>query len=58
MLVYVVSVVGLIINQFALYTLVSQYSVELMLSKFIATFTVFAWNYSARNYFVFRHPRT
>jgi len=55
-LVYAVSVVGLIINQFALYVLISQHSVELMLSKIIATLTVFGWNYSARNYFVFRNP--
>jgi putative flippase GtrA len=29
---------------------------ELMLSKLIATGSVFAWNFTARNYFVFR-PR-
>jgi len=56
LLVYVVSIIGLAINQFALFTFVSQFSMELMLSKVAATLTVFLWNFAARNYFVFRQP--
>jgi putative flippase GtrA len=54
MLVYVVSGVGLLINQAALYVLVGRLGVELVLAKCMATATVFVWNYCARNMYVFR----
>jgi putative flippase GtrA len=52
-LVYVVSAVGLLINQAVLYGLVDQLAAELMLAKFTATATVFFWNYFARNNYLF-----
>lgn len=56
LLVYAVSMVGLTINQAVLFACVSQLQVELMLSKIVATLTVFFWNFAARHYFVFRSP--
>ena len=53
LLVYVVSVVGLLINQAVLYVLVEEVGAELMLAKFAATATVFFWNYGMRNHYVF-----
>jgi len=57
LLVYVVSTVGLLINQLVLYLLVDQAGAELMLSKLTATVTVFFWNYATRNNYVFS-PRS
>ena len=56
LLVYVVSAVGLLINQAVLYVLVDQVGAELMLAKFTATVTVFFWNYGARSNYVFARP--
>ena len=55
-LVYVISTVGLLINQAILYGLVDLVGADLMLSKLTATATVFLWNYSARNYYLFASP--
>jgi putative flippase GtrA len=55
-LVYVVSAVGLLINQLVLYFLVDQVGAELMLSKLTATVTVFFWNYWMRSNYVFGPP--
>jgi putative flippase GtrA len=55
-LVYLVSSVGLGLHLVVLYVAVDVLGLELMLSKLIATGSVFAWNFTARNYFVFR-PR-
>ena len=52
-LVYVVSVIGLLINQAALFVLVDRLGAELMLAKFTATIMVFFWNYGTRNKYVF-----
>jgi putative flippase GtrA len=56
LLVYVVSAVGLLINQAVLYVLVDQVGAELMLAKFTATVTVFFWNYYTRKNYVFARP--
>ena len=56
LLVYVVSAVGLLINQAVLYVLVDRVGAELMLAKFTATVTVFFWNYATRNNYVFAPP--
>ena len=53
-LVYLVSSVGLGLHLVVLYVAVDVLGLELMLSKLIATGSVFAWNFTARNYFVFR----
>lgn len=55
-LVYLVSAVGLGFHLLILYLAVDVLAIELMLSKLIATGSVFVWNFLARNYFVFR-PR-
>jgi putative flippase GtrA len=55
-LVYLVSSVGLGLHLTVLYAAIGVLGLELMLSKFIATGSVFLWNFLARNYFVFR-PR-
>jgi putative flippase GtrA len=55
-LVYVVSTVGLLINQLVLYLLVDRVGAELMPSKLTATVTVFFWNYWTRSNYVFGPP--
>lgn len=55
-LVYVISAVGLLVNQAVLYGLVDQLGVELMLAKVTATVTVFFWNFGARNNYLFAPP--
>lgn len=55
-LIYVISTVGLLINQAILYSLVELAGAELMLSKLAATATVFFWNYCARNNYLFASP--
>lgn len=51
--VYLVSLVGLFLNQLILFALVEVVGTELMLSKLTATACVFVWNFAARNFFVF-----
>ena len=53
-LVYLVSMVGLAINQLVLYVLIDHMHSELMLAKLAATGVVFFWNFSARHFIVFR----
>jgi putative flippase GtrA len=53
-LVYLVSAVGLAVNLLVLYIAVDRIALELMLSKVIATASVFLWNFVLRNYFIFR----
>ena len=52
--VYMVSLVGLGLNQTILFMLVEMAGVELMLSKLLATVGIFLWNFSARNFIIFR----
>jgi putative flippase GtrA len=56
LLIYLVSSVGLLIHLAVLYVSVDWLAIELMLSKLGATGATFAWNFLARNYFVFREP--
>lgn len=53
-LVYLVSMVGLAINQLVLYLLIDKMGSEIMLAKLAATGVVFFWNFSARHFIVFR----
>src|SRR5713226_408177 len=55
-LVYLVSAAGLAVNLLVLFLAASVAGLELMLSKVIATGTVFFWNFLTRNYFIFRRP--
>jgi putative flippase GtrA len=51
--VYMVSAMGLLIHQVALYSAVNLLNLELMLAKINATGIVFLWNFSIRHFFVF-----
>ena len=55
--IYVVSLVGLALNQMILFALVERLGAELMFSKAVATGAVFLWNFSARNSLIFRDKR-
>jgi putative flippase GtrA len=52
-LVYFVSLLGLGLHQLILFWSVEHAGAGLMISKFIATGTVFIWNYLARKYYIF-----
>lgn len=53
-LIYLISSVGLLLHLLILYLFIDQLYFEKMLAKFIATGSVFIWNFTARNYFVFK----
>ena len=53
-LVFVVSAIGLLINQAALWALIEGGGIDILLSKVAATGLVFFWNYGARRHFIFR----
>ena len=55
--VYAVSAIGIGVNQLALYVLVDGLMVHLLASKILATSVTFAWNYSARRFYVFAPAR-
>jgi putative flippase GtrA len=55
-LVFLVSGVGLIINQSILWILIERAHWNMLLGKIQATGVVFLWNYGARRFFIFR-PR-
>lgn len=54
LIVYIISLVGLTMNQLVLYMCIDLAQVEMMLSKLLATSTVFFFNYHARKSFVFK----
>jgi putative flippase GtrA len=53
-LVFLVSLVGLALNQFALWLFYQVAGWNVLLAKCIATGTAFLWNFTARNSFIFR----
>jgi putative flippase GtrA len=53
-LVFVVSSVGLAINQSVLWLLIEAAYLEELLSKVMATCAVFLWNYVARSRYIFK----
>ena len=53
-LIFLVSFIGLIVNQFILWQCIEFLSLDPLISKIIATGIVFFWNYSARNHFIFK----
>ena len=59
-LTFLASVVGLLVNQLALYVLVSLLGLEVLISKIGAIGTTFFWNYLVRQNFIFRkqHAQT
>ena len=52
-LVFMVSLVGLAINQLVLYAMIGQVHSELMFAKLTATGVCFFWNFAVRNFIVF-----
>ncbi len=52
--VYVVSSIGLLLNQIILYIGVDALQQDMMLAKIMAIGLVFGWNYLARKHFVFK----
>ena len=52
-LVFIISSVGLIINQCILYVFVEHLLFDKLLAKLIATASVFLWNYLCRSRYVF-----
>jgi putative flippase GtrA len=55
-LVFLVSGIGLVINQVFMWVLVELAAWPLMPSKICATGVVFLWNFGARSHFIFREP--
>ena len=53
-LVFLVSGIGLVINQSVLWLLIEPAGIDEVLSKLMATGTVFLWNYMARSRFIFK----
>ena len=56
LLTFLASVVGLLVNQLALYVLVSLLGLEVLIAKISAIGTTFFGNYIARQNFIFRKP--
>ena len=54
LLIFFVSFIGLIVNQFILWQCIEFLSLDPLISKIIATGIVFFWNYSARNHIIFK----
>lgn len=53
-LVFLVSGIGLVINQSFLWALIEAAAIDEVLSKLVATGTVFLWNYMTRSRFIFK----
>jgi len=53
-LIFIVSGIGLVINQSVLWLLIETVGLDEVLSKLVATGTVFFWNYTARSHFIFK----
>lgn len=53
-LIFIVSGIGLIFNLVFLTIFVSYISLNIMLSKIIATGLTFLWNFASRKYFIFK----
>lgn len=54
LLVYLVSLIGLAVNQTTLYVGVEKLLIDMMYAKLFATAMVFFWNYGVRAHFIFR----
>jgi len=53
-LIYIISSIALLINQISLYVLIDLITVEMTLSKVIATIIAFFWNYLIRRNYIFK----
>lgn len=54
-LVFFVSAVGLVFNQFFLWVFIEQWHIDEVISKVMASGAVFFWNYLSRRTFIFRN---
>lgn len=54
MLTFAISAIGLTLNQAMLLWLIEVIHVDILFSKVFATGIVFIWNFSGRNFFIFR----
>lgn len=52
--IYLVSIIGLILNLIIMWIAVSVFNVYEMIAKGIATVIVFAWNYLIRKFFIYK----
>lgn len=57
LLIYAISLIGLLFHQLILYLFIDQLSIEMMTSKVAAILSVFIWNFSMRNNYVFKGSR-
>jgi len=57
MLVFLVSAVGLVVNQSVIWLFYQIAGWNIWIAKCIATGTAFLWNYTARNSFIFRESK-
>lgn len=57
MLVFLVSLVGLAFNQFALWAFYQIAGWNIWIAKCMATGSAFLWNFTARNSFIFRESK-
>jgi putative flippase GtrA len=53
-MVFLVSGIGLVINQAILWVLIERVHWDMLLGKILATGVTFLWNYSSRRFFIFR----
>jgi putative flippase GtrA len=53
-LVFLVSLIGLVVNQIILYAAIAYLSSNLLIAKLIATGGMFFWNYFSRSRFIFK----
>ena len=58
LLVFLISLIGLAINLFFLFLFSSWFLFSLMGSKILASFFALVWNFSMRNYYVFKSPNS
>jgi putative flippase GtrA len=58
LLVFLVSLIGLAINQAVLWLCIEKASIGPLIAKIIGTGVVFFWNYAARRHFVFKTTGT
>ncbi len=54
LLVFLVSLVGLGINQLVLWFCIEKIHIDVLVAKVVGTGVVFFWNYAARHHFVFK----
>lgn len=56
-LVFMVSSIGLLVNQTTLWLLIDTFNIDEIISKIMATASVFFWNYMTRSNFIFKENK-